>query len=102
MATNYQAVIGEWKQKIRATRQQAALAVNAQLLAIYWEIGHTILEQQRVEGWGAKIIDRLAVDLKSEFPDMRGFSTRNIKYMRAFAEAYPPNSQLCNHHLHNY
>jgi predicted nuclease of restriction endonuclease-like (RecB) superfamily len=63
--------------------------VNAELLFIYWEIGQTILSQQRTEGWGAKVIDRLALDLKTEFPDMRGFSVRNMKYMRAFAEAYP-------------
>jgi predicted nuclease of restriction endonuclease-like (RecB) superfamily len=49
----------------------------------------TILEQQKSEGWGAKVIDRLAQDLKHEFPDMQGLSIRNIKYMRAFAEAYP-------------
>lgn len=87
MASGYQVVINELKQKIRAARQQAALAVNAQLLGIYWEIGRTILEQQQKEGWGSKIIDRLAIDLKTEFPDMRGFSVRNIKCMQAFAEA---------------
>jgi len=56
---------------------------------MYWEIGQTILEQQKKLGWGAKIIERLAADLKMEFVDMKGLSIRNLKYMRAFAEAYP-------------
>jgi predicted nuclease of restriction endonuclease-like (RecB) superfamily len=86
---NYQQILSGLKERIRLARQQAALVVNTQLLAVYWDIGHTILKQQKAQGWGAKIIDQLAVDLKTEFPDMRGFSVRNIKYMRAFAEAYP-------------
>ncbi len=68
---------------------RASLSVNAALLSIYWEVGNTIIQQQKSEGWGSKVIDRLALDLKSEFPEMQGLSLRNIKYMRAFAEAYP-------------
>jgi predicted nuclease of restriction endonuclease-like (RecB) superfamily len=86
---NYQRILSNLKEKIRQARIKASLAVNTQLLAIYWEIGRTILDQQETEGWGTKVIDRLATDLKSEFPDMKGLSTRNLKYMRAFAEAYP-------------
>ena len=85
----YSSVLGGLKEKIRLARQRAALAVNAVLLKVYWEIGFTILQQQEEEGWGTKIIDRLANDLKIEFPDMKGLSVRNLKYMRAFAEAYP-------------
>ena len=77
------------KEKIRHARIRASLSVNKELLSIYWEIGITVLRQQEQEGWGAKIIDKLATDLKMEFPDMKGFSVRNIKYMRSFAEAYP-------------
>jgi len=55
----------------------------------YWDIGRQILARQDKEGWGAKIIDRLAADLKKSFPDMKGFSSRNLKYMRKFAENYP-------------
>lgn len=65
------------------------LTVNKQLLELYWHIGNTILTQQENAGWGAKVIDRLAVDIKAEFPDIKGFSVRNLKYMRAFAAAYP-------------
>lgn len=68
---------------------RAILAVNRELLVLYWQIGRDILQRQQTEGWGSKVIDRLARDLKREFPDMRGFSSRNLKYMRAFAEAYP-------------
>jgi len=56
---------------------------------LYWQIGRDILARQDREGWGAKVIERLAQDLRSAFPDMKGFSPRNLKYMRAFAEAWP-------------
>jgi len=56
---------------------------------LYWQIGRDILDRQEREKWGAKVIDRLATDLKRSFPDMKGFSPRNLKYMRAFAEAWP-------------
>ncbi len=88
-ASNYNAILSGLKEKIRQARQKAALTVNTELLSVYWEIGNTILLQQKEEGWGSKVIDRLAVDLKTEFPEMKGLSVRNFKYMRAFAEAYP-------------
>lgn len=77
------------KEKIRLAKQKAIFAVNKELIQIYWEIGDTILKQQAEQGWGAKVIDKLSADLKIEFPEMKGFSVRNIKYMRAFAAAYP-------------
>ena len=85
----YQQILNGLKDKIRQARFKAAFTVNTQLLAIYWEIGNTILEQQKIEGWGAKTIDNLSLDLKLEFPDFKGLSVRNLKYMRSFAEAYP-------------
>ena len=88
LPAKYQEVIKRLKEKIQQARTKAVYSVNAQLLAIHWEIGNTILEQQAAEGWGTKVIDRLSHDLKAEFPDMKGLSVRNIKYMRAFAEAY--------------
>lgn len=86
---SYHIILNGLKERIRQSRFKASLTVNAQLLTLYWEIGKTILEEQKKEGWGAKIIDKLAVDLKTEFPDFQGLSLRNLKYMRAFAEAYP-------------
>ena len=56
---------------------------------LYWSVGRDILAEQRQRGWGAKVIDRLAADLRLAFPEMKGFSPRNLKYMRALAEAYP-------------
>ena len=86
---NYHQIIDSLKEKIRNARLRASLVVNKELLLIYWEIGKTILEQQKIEGWGSKVIDRLSGDLKMEFPDFKGLSVRNLKYMRAFAEIYP-------------
>jgi predicted nuclease of restriction endonuclease-like (RecB) superfamily len=77
------------KERIRAAQLRASMAVNRELVLLYWQIGRDILDRQERESWGAKVIDRLAADLKRAFPDMRGFSPRNLKYMRAFAEAWP-------------
>ena len=81
--------LAELKNRIHHAQQRAALAVNRELVRLYWQIGRDILERQAREGWGAKIIDRLAQDLRNAFPDMKGFSPRNLKYMRAFAQAWP-------------
>ena len=77
------------KRRIREARVRSALSVNRELVLLYWHIGREILKRQKQEGWGTRVIDRLAQDLRREFPDMKGFSPRNLKYMRAFAEAYP-------------
>ena len=77
------------KATIRTARLKAGLAVNRELVLLYWRIGKEILERQSAQGWGAKVIDQPARDLRAEFPDMRGLSPRNMKYMRAFAEAWP-------------
>ena len=77
------------KTRIHASQQRATLAVNRELVLLYWQIGRDILARQAAQGWGAKVIERLALDLRSAFPDMKGFSPRNLKYMRAFAEAWP-------------
>jgi predicted nuclease of restriction endonuclease-like (RecB) superfamily len=90
---SYGHVLQGLKEKIRQARLQAAIAVNSHLLQMYWDVGKLILDEQRKMGWGARIIDKLAFDLKMEFSDMKGFSARNLKYMRAFAEAYPGFSQ---------
>lgn len=81
--------LAQLKTEIAQRRQRAALAVNAELIGLYARIGHDILDRQQRLGWGAKVIDRLARDLKAAFPDMRGFSSRNLKYMAYFAEHCP-------------
>jgi predicted nuclease of restriction endonuclease-like (RecB) superfamily len=83
----------EWLTQLKAdiaqSRNRAALAVNGELIQLYGRIGRDILERQQAQGWGAKVIDRLANDLKTAFPDMRGFSSRNLKYMAFFAQLCP-------------
>ena len=91
--------LADLKGRIHTAQQRATLAVNRELVLLYWQIGRDILARQAQQGWGAKVIERLAHDLRAAFPDMKGFSPRNLKYMRAFAEACPmPN--LCNRLLH--
>ncbi len=85
----YSGLLNELKGRIQAAQTRAALAVNAELVRLYWEIGRTILLRQETEGWGTKVVDRLAGDLKEAFPTMKGFSSSNLKYMRFFAERCP-------------
>ena len=77
--------------KIQVHRAQlsAAQRVNTGLIVLYWQLGRSILGKQREEGWGAKVVAELSKDLRAEFPEMKGFSVRNLNYMRSFAEAYP-------------
>lgn len=89
LPNNYAVFLEDLKSRIRTARVQVALSANREMILLYWDIGKRILEQQAREGWGAKVIERLAFDLRSEFPDMHGFSRRNLLFMRAFAEAYP-------------
>lgn len=77
------------RERIHQAQQRATLAVNRELVLLYWHIGRDILERQEREGWGTKVIERLAQDLRAACPDMQGFSPRNLKYMRSFAEAWP-------------
>jgi predicted nuclease of restriction endonuclease-like (RecB) superfamily len=85
----YGELLAELKQRIQNAQLRASLAVNRELVLLYWQIGREILTRQQRESWGAKVVDRLAADLKIAFPEMKGFSPRNLKYMRAFAEAWP-------------
>jgi predicted nuclease of restriction endonuclease-like (RecB) superfamily len=85
----YSAWLTDLKTRIHAAQQRAALAVNRELVLLYWQLGRDILQRQAGEGWGTKVVDRLAHDLKAAFPEMKGFSSRNLQYMRRFAEAWP-------------
>ena len=75
--------------KIKQAQTRASFKVNEEMLQLYWDIGNSIITQQKQEGWGSKIIDLLSFNLAVTFPNSTGFSLRNLKYMRAFAEAYP-------------
>ena len=86
---DYPHLLAELKAQIRAAQWTATRVVNTQLIELYWRIGKAILDRQNAAGWGAKVIDQLAVDLSLAFPDSKGFSRRNLHYMRRLAEAWP-------------
>lgn len=77
------------KEEISVSRRKVMINANSQMMMMYYRIGKNILERQKSEGWGAKIIDRLSADIKATYPEQKGFSPRNLKYMRRFAEIWP-------------
>lgn len=84
----YQDWVASLKAQVRSSQQKASLAVNSELIMLYWSIGKQISEKQTQSGWGAKVVDQLATDLKIEFPEMKGFSPRNLKYMKRLADTW--------------
>ncbi len=87
---DYAVLFSDIKHRVRHAQTRAMLAVNAELIRLYWEIGALINNRQKKEGWGAGVISRLARDLHNELPEEKGFSERNIKRMLAFYREYPP------------
>lgn len=87
--TLYSGLLSEIKDRVRQGQIRAALSANAEMIAMYWDIGRMIHLRQQAEGWGAGVIPRLAVDLKNELPEEKGFSERNIKRMLRFYREYP-------------
>lgn len=85
---DYAVVLSEIKRRIGQERLRVVMTANSAMILLYWDIGTMVLKQQKEEGWGSRVIDRLSADLKNLFPDMRGLSSRNLKYMRAFASAW--------------
>lgn len=96
-ATPQRASVPEWygdllasvRDRVATGRQRALASVNSELVLTYWHIGREILARQDREGYGTKVIDRLSADLREAFPDVKGFSPRNLRYMRTFAAAWP-------------
>jgi len=80
------------KSEVAVSRRKAMMTANVQMIMMYYHIGKEILARQESEGWGAKIIDRLSFDLKTTYPEQSGFSPRNLKYMRKFAQCWPDES----------
>ena len=87
--TDYGATLKAIQQRVRQERTRVILSANTALILLYWDIGRMIVERQTREGWGARVIDRLGRDLRRSFPEMQGFSTRNLQLMRSVAEEYP-------------
>ncbi len=85
---DYMTFLNDIKKDIQTSRVRAALAVNQELILLYWRIGNEILKRQQQLGWGSKVIEQLSLDLKHDFPDIKGFSKQNLSYMRQFASEY--------------
>jgi predicted nuclease of restriction endonuclease-like (RecB) superfamily len=94
LTKSYKSWLTELKQNISQVRLQTSMQVNANMLLVYWYIGKQILEKQELHGWGAKVVEVLAQDLQKAFPDTKGFSVRNLKYMRRFVELYSPTLEV--------
>jgi len=90
----YKSLLGEIKTAIQQARLRAVLSVNTEMILLYWQTGKMIADRQQQQGWSAKVIPRLAADLKQEFTDLKGFSERNLGYMLRFATEYPEESIL--------
>lgn len=85
---SYRQVLTDIKQRIRHAQTRAVMAVNAELIRLYWEIGALIDARQQQEGWGSAVIPTLVRDLHNELPEEKGFSERNIKRTLAFCREY--------------
>lgn len=86
---DYLVVLEELKRQVRETQVRAASSANGAVLALYWSVGYAILDRQQHAGWGSGVVDQLAGDLRAAFPEQRGWSRRNLLYMRALATTYP-------------
>lgn len=87
-SADYAKFVTELKKKIRSAQFKAALAVNRELIHLYWDIGKEIVERKEKDGWGSGVIDKIARDIQNEFPGIEGFSRTNMGRMRAFYLAY--------------
>lgn len=94
LAEDYTNLLIEVKQRIRSAQYEALKAVNKQLIALYWDIGRTIVTRQEGTSWGKSVVQQLAKDLQAEFPGISGFSAANLWRMRLFYESYAENEKL--------
>jgi hypothetical protein len=85
---NYKQFLTSVKEQISSAQVKTVMAANSQMLWLYWQLGNYILQNQNAAGWGAKVIDKLSADINKAFPLLKGFSARNLKYMRRFAQTY--------------
>lgn len=90
----YARTLAQMKDAVRSARISAARRVNTEMIVLYWRLGRLIDEQMHQLGWGARVVDRLSADLRGEFPDARGFSPRNLRYMRRLAQVWPDEEML--------
>ena len=88
LVNSYTELAAAIKQRVRAAQYEALRAVNKELVTLYWDIGRMIQERQSTEGWGKSVVERLAADLRTEFPGIGGFSASNLWRMKLFVETY--------------
>lgn len=88
LSKGYKELLKDIKDRVKSSQLKAAIAVNQELVQLYWGIGQSVLKKQEEEGWGSKVVEKLATDLKAAFPEMKGFSLRNIQFMVQFAREY--------------
>jgi GNAT superfamily N-acetyltransferase len=86
---DYKNFLKDIKSRVQTAQTRAMQNVNSELIELYWQIGNESLSRQENEGWGTKVTKKLSVDLKSAFPDMKGFSEGNLRYMQRFAASWP-------------
>ena len=91
---DYTELLAELKERIRSARVRAGLSVNRELMMLYWQIGREILTRQQSLGWGVGVVEKLADDLRREFPGMKGLSRTNLLYMRRLAEVWPGETEV--------
>ena len=99
MPSDYKETLNLIKQKIIQAQQEAIISVNLHMLNLYWDVGNIVLEKKKKQGWGAKVIDNLSKDIRSDFPDIKGFSSRNLDYMTRFARTYNENFETLREYL---
>ncbi len=99
--SGYAELLEQLKARVRASQLRAARAANSELLHLYWSVGRDILNRQEQAGWGSRVIDRLAADLRAEFPDQRGWSRRNLHYSAPWLRRDRAPTQLCHTAWHN-
>lgn len=93
-SSDYKSFLSEIKSRIASSQIKAAIAVNEELLSLYWDLGQMIVEKQKVSSWGDGLLEQISADLKSEFQDIQGFSVRNLKYMRQWFTFWNIDNQI--------
>jgi predicted nuclease of restriction endonuclease-like (RecB) superfamily len=90
----YKNWISELKLKVRSAQIKAAMAVNKELILFYWDFGNMLSEKIQSSNWGDKVLENVSKDLKKEFPEMKGFSKTNLKYIKMFYEYFSSNFEI--------
>lgn len=86
---HYKSFLKDIKERLKTAQIRAAMAANSELVKFYWQLGKDIIEKQKAFSWGDNFLEQFSNDIKKMFPEMQGFSVRNIYRMKQFAQLYP-------------